>query len=207
MKRMSRIGPCFGMTEAGRRWRLKVGIACMGLASGTAFAATPTPDVSAAQTAEIANAPEADTKIEAKPVGQWTGLWTRSTLFGDMGGSRSGLGKYGISLLATETSEYLANVRGGLGQHGDYDGLTTVTLGLDTQKAFGWDGGTFNISALNIPGRNLSSDSTGTLNNAIGIDAQVQRVQRRCLCAGVGEAQLVDVEGRGRRCKAHGPRP
>jgi porin len=172
------MGACSGTAEAGGRWRVKAGIACLGLMSGTAFAAVSTTQTSQAEAAETATAtatastPEADTKIQAQPVGQWTGLWTRSTLFGDMGGIRSGLGKYGITLLATETSEYLANVRGGLGQHGDYDGLTTVTLGLDTQKAFGWTGGTFNISALNIHGRNLSSDYTGTLNTASGIEAQ-----------------------------------
>ena len=84
-------------------------MACVTLASSATFAASP-----AANPDAIANdAPEADTTVVAKPVGQWTGVWTRSTLFGDMGGIRSFLGKYGVSLQATETSEYLANVRGG----------------------------------------------------------------------------------------------
>lgn len=178
MKRNSTVGSALGLIDVNGRRGWKAGIACIGLLSGTtAFAGSP---ASAATYSEAANtvassgtdAVEADTKIKAEPVGQWTGLWTRSSLFGDMGGIRSGLGKYGITLLATETSEYLANLRGGLGQHGDYDGLTTVTLGLDTQKAFGWVGGSFNISALNIHGRNLSSDYLGTLNTASGIEAQ-----------------------------------
>lgn len=114
---------------------------------------------------------EADLKIEAKPDGQWTGVWTRSTLLGDIGGVRSWLGKYGVTLLATETSEYLYNARGGLKTGGTYDGLTTVTLGVDTQRAFGWEGGTVNISALQIHGRNLSQYNLGTLNTASGIEA------------------------------------
>ncbi len=159
---------------------LKTGIASLALASSAAFAQASTSAVSGGATnaATTANAtttapnPEADTTITATPLGQWTGLWNRSTLFGDMGGVRNELGKYGVSLDATEVSEYLANVRGGLRRGGTYDGLTTVTLGLDTQKAFGWDGGKFNISALNIHGRNLSPNYLGTYNTASGIEAQ-----------------------------------
>jgi porin len=98
--------------------------------------------------------------------------WGRSTLLGDMGGIRSFLGQYGVTLQATEVSEYLDNTRGGLKTGGTYDGLTTVTLGLDTQKAFGLPGGTFNASALQIHGRNLSEFNLGTLNTASGIEAQ-----------------------------------
>ena len=58
--------------------------------------------------------PEADLNIKAQQADEWTGVWTRSTLLGDMYGLRSYLGKYGVSLQATETSEYLGNVRGGL---------------------------------------------------------------------------------------------
>jgi len=151
-----------------RRFFRNTSAVSLALVSSAAFAASSgaNPD------AVPSDAPEADTTIAAKPVGQWTGVWTRSTLFGDMGGIRSGLAQYGISLQATEVSEYLANVRGGLRTGGTYDGLTTVTLGLDTKKAFGWDGGTFNISALNIHGRNLSPNYLGTLNTASGIEAQ-----------------------------------
>ncbi|WP_216076096.1 hypothetical protein, partial [Acinetobacter baumannii] len=74
-----------------------------------------------------------------------TGIWTRQNLLGDMGGIRPWLGKYGATLLITETSEYLANVRGGLNRGGAYDGLTTATLTVDTQKAIGLPGGTFNV--------------------------------------------------------------
>lgn len=149
------------------------------LTTGTAYATPPAAatatvtapsDTSAATS--LTSAEEADTAIKAAPVGQWAGLWTRSTLFGDMGGLRSLMWKYGLTLDATETSEYLANVRGGLKRGGTYDGLTTVTLGLDTQKAFGWEGGKFNVSALQMHGRNLSEYNLGTLNTASGIEAQ-----------------------------------
>ncbi|ARL93225.1 carbohydrate porin [Burkholderia pseudomallei] len=117
-------------------------------------------------------APEADLSIRAQPVTQWTGVWTRQNLLGDIGGLRPWLGKYGVTLGLAETSEYLANLRGGLKRGGTYDGLTTATLTVDTQKAFGLPGGTFNASALQIHGRNLSQYNLGTLNTASGIEAQ-----------------------------------
>ncbi len=137
--------------------------ACAWLASTGAFAAT---------TDAQPEAPEADLAIQARPTNMWTGIWTRQTLLGDMGGIRPWLGKYGATLLITETSEYLANVRGGLNRGGTYDGLTTMTLSVDTQKAVGLPGGTFNVSALQIHGRNLSTANLGTLNTASGIEAQ-----------------------------------
>ena len=116
--------------------------------------------------------PEADLAIQAKPTSMWTGIWTRQSLLGDMGGIRPWLGKYGATLQITETSEYLANLRGGLNRGGAYDGLTTATLTVDTQKAIGLPGGTFNVSALQIHGTNLSARNLGTLNTASGIEAQ-----------------------------------
>jgi porin len=116
-------------------------------------------------------APEQDLNIEAQPTGQWTGVWTRQNLLGDMGGLRPWLGKYGVTFQLTETSEYLANLRGGLSRGGTYDGLTTGTVQIDTQKAFGLPGGLFNASALQIHGQNLSANRLGTLNTASGIEA------------------------------------
>ena len=66
-----------------RRARINTGLACLALASSTAFAAA-NPD------ATPSDAPEADLNIQAQPAGQWTGVWTRSTLLGDMGGLRPG---------------------------------------------------------------------------------------------------------------------
>ena len=118
------------------------------------------------------DAPEADLSIQARPTGQWTGVWNRGNLLGDIGGLRPWLGKYGVTFGLTETSEYLYNARGGLNTGGTYDGLTTATVQVDTKKAFGLPGGLFNVSALNIHGQNLSADNLGTLNTASGIEAQ-----------------------------------
>ncbi|MDE2288615.1 MAG: carbohydrate porin [Burkholderiales bacterium] len=98
-------------------------------------------------------------------------LWTRQTLLGDMWGIRPALARYGITFSLNETSEYLNNLRGGIRRGGTYDGLTTATVQVDTQKAFGWAGGTFNVSALQIHGRNLSPNYLGSIQTASGIEA------------------------------------
>ncbi len=97
---------------------------------------------------------------------------SRSNLLGDLWGLRPMLGSVGLSLGGQETSEVLGNVTGGIHRGAAYDGLTQISLGLDTGHAFGWQGGTFNISAFQIHGRNLSTDNLASLQTASGIEAQ-----------------------------------
>jgi porin len=99
-------------------------------------------------------------------------IMKRQTLLGDMGGLRPWLQQYGATLSITETSEILGNLTGGIRRGFEYDGLTTMTFQLDTARAFGWDGGTFNASALQIHGRNLSVDNLLSLQTASGIEAE-----------------------------------
>jgi porin len=93
------------------------------------------------------------------------------TLLGNMWGFRPWLSQYGASFSVQETSEVLGNATGGIHQGTDYDGLTQMDVQMDTQRAFGWYGGTFNASALQIHGRDLSSDNLGTLQTSSGIEA------------------------------------
>jgi porin len=101
-----------------------------------------------------------------------TGLWTRSNLLGDAGGVRSALGNLGISLGLQDTNEVWGNVSGGVRQGASYDGLTLMGIGLDTQRAFGWDGGTFNVTGFQIRGRNIATDNLHNLQTPSGILAQ-----------------------------------
>jgi porin len=101
----------------------------------------------------------------------WASVARSANLLGDMGGIRTWLGQYGMTLSVTETSEVLGNLTGGVRQGFEYDGLTTATLQLDTQRAFNWYGGLFNVSALDIHGRDLSADNLMTLQTASGIEA------------------------------------
>jgi porin len=147
--------------------KLAMSVAFATLASGAAHAqAQSNPDAAPQAPA----APETDA-AKAQPAGFWTDFWTRDTLLGDMGGLRPWFGKYGVTFSLTETSEYLANVRGGLHRGGAYDGVTTATVQVDTSKALGVPGGLFNVSALQIHGTDLSGRNLGTLNTASGIEA------------------------------------
>ena len=97
---------------------------------------------------------------------------SRTSFLGDIYGLRTTLGKYGVSLGLQETSEVFGNVTGGYRRGAAYNGLTQLNLGLDAEKAFGWTGGLFNVSAFQIHGRAFSSDNLGTLQTASGIEAQ-----------------------------------
>jgi porin len=92
-------------------------------------------------------------------------------LLGDLFGLRTELSKYGISLAIQETSEVFGNVTGGDKRGFEYDGLTQAIAQLDTQRAFGWYGGLFNVSALQIHGRNLSQENLLSLQTASGIES------------------------------------
>ncbi len=92
-------------------------------------------------------------------------------LLGDLFGLRGFLARYGISLAFQETSEVLGNAAGGVRQGVEYDGLTQMILQLDTARAFGLYGGLFNVSALQIHGRNLSAENLLTLQTSSGIEA------------------------------------
>ena len=97
---------------------------------------------------------------------------SRTNLLGDIYGLRSFLGTYGVSLGLQETDEIFGNATGGVRQGADFDGLTLLSLGIDTDKAFGWEGGTFNVSAFQIHGRNLATDDLLSLQTNSGIEAQ-----------------------------------
>ncbi|MEI9986243.1 MAG: carbohydrate porin [Aliidongia sp.] len=105
------------------------------------------------------------------PFGFVDGLSRSNTFLGDMWGIRPFLSRYGISFALQETSEVLGNVTGGTRTGFDYDGLTQMVLQMDTQRAFGWYGGTLNASALQIHGRNLSADNLASLQTSSGIEA------------------------------------
>ncbi len=99
------------------------------------------------------------------------GFWSQPNLLGDPAGLRQRAAAVGLSFGWQDTDEVLGNLTGGTRREAAYDGLSELSLGLDTGRAFGLPGGTFNISALQIRGRNLSTDALDTLQTASGIEA------------------------------------
>ena len=90
-----------------------------------------------------------------------TGLWDRANLIPDLGGIRSTLAARGLTVGLSENSEVFGNASGGTRRGVIYEGLAQFGVGLDTEKAFGWQGGTFNASAFQIHGRGLSLNNLG----------------------------------------------
>ena len=105
--------------------------------------------------------------------GVLSGVWESQTLLGDMGGLRPALAKYGVTLSILENVETFGNVSGGVRQGFEVNGLTTATLQVDTEKAFGLAGGLLNVSGLQIWGGNLSLNNLLTLQEVSDIEAPV----------------------------------
>jgi porin len=142
------------MAKHGSRWIRRA------IVIGTVWVAAGCDLAMAQSTAPDPNAPDF-----------FTGIMRRDMLLGDMGGLRSLLGQYGVTLKLTDTTDVLGNVAGGIQKGATYNAATTLTLALDTQKAFGWDGGTLNVSGLQLRGRSLSQYYVGNLQTVSGISA------------------------------------
>ena len=90
-----------------------------------------------------------------------------------MGGLRPALANYGVTLGILENVETFGNLSGGVQQGFEANGLTTVTLQMDTGKAFGLKGGTLNASGLQYWGGNLTADNLMVLQTLTDIEAPV----------------------------------
>jgi porin len=93
------------------------------------------------------------------------------TLLGGMFGLRPALATVGATLGVSETSDFLADPVGGSRRQASYQGLTVATLQVATAQALGLAGGTFNISAEQIHGRNLVSDALDDLHSNSSVDS------------------------------------
>jgi porin len=98
----------------------------------------------------------------------WAGPAAAQGVLGDMGGLRTALGNDGVTLGITDSENLLGDPSGGLKRGATMEGVTTATLEMDTSKAFGWQGGTIHVSALQIHGRSFSQYYLGDLQAANG---------------------------------------
>jgi porin len=97
-------------------------------------------------------------------------IWERSNLLGDLGGLRPWATDHGVTINITEQDELKGNAAGGLKQGATFDGQTLVDIQVDAGKAFGWDGGTLNVSAINLHGRALSPYYLDNIQTASGLE-------------------------------------
>jgi porin len=128
------------------------------------------PQLAAPQFRADASAPASAAKASG-PWGVLSGDWQNQNLLGDMGGLRPALDKYGVQLTILENVEVFGNLSGGVQQGLEPKGLTTVTLQMDTEKAFGLKGGTLNVSGLQVYGGQLNEDDLLVLQTLSDIDA------------------------------------
>jgi porin len=77
-------------------------------------------------------------------------------LFGNPGGVRTSLADHGITINIQDGENLMGNLAGGVKTGATMQGRITGTFQLDTQKAFGWPGGTLYISTLQTHGQSLS---------------------------------------------------
>ncbi|MBW2542608.1 MAG: carbohydrate porin [Deltaproteobacteria bacterium] len=87
-------------------------------------------------------------------------------------GLDSALSEYGIEIEAVSTSDFLYNARGGREKDGTILGNFDLTFELDTQRAGGWENGTFFLYALgNWNSGGFASDFVGDLQVTSNIEA------------------------------------
>ncbi len=95
--------------------------------------------------------------------------WDLAT--GDWNLNRPLLEKNGVSFTITYTSQVWGNVAGGNRPGATYTGLLQFGTEIDFEKLAGWHGLTFNTTWLWINGGNATTDLTGALFPASGIEA------------------------------------
>jgi porin len=103
-------------------------------------------------------------------------IWRRSTLLGDLGGTRETLVNHGITISPVYTGEVMGNVSGGAGGYNGvgrgviYEHMLNVPVDLDLAKIVpAWQDATIHANALWIAGPGLSPSYTGDISNTSNI--------------------------------------
>ncbi len=90
---------------------------------------------------------------------------------GDPGGLRAALAAKGYTYGLIYTGEIFGNVAGGAKRGSTYMGRLQLDLDTDLEKAFGWKGGSFHASVLQIHGKGVTGKFTSNLLTVSNIDA------------------------------------
>jgi len=98
----------------------------------------------------------------------WT-KWDLAT--GDWNRNRPLLEDRGIKFITTYTSQVWGNVAGGSERGATYVGLLQFGLEIDFEKLAGWKGASFNTTWVWLAGGSPTTDMTGSLVPASGIEA------------------------------------
>ena len=112
------------------------------------------------------------TDTSSSPAAQSESFWTRETLTGDWGGTRTALADHGVEIGLEYTGETLGVLSGGLERGTTYEGRADLSLDVDLDKLTGWQGATFHATFFNIhdSGRN-AAENAGAIADPSNIDA------------------------------------
>jgi len=99
------------------------------------------------------------------------GLLQQDTLTGDWGGLRTRLVNSGFTFALQQQSEFWVNTLGGFSRGGAADGLLTLSLAVDLDKAVGWKGGSLFASGFQIEGVGPTPLRVGALQLVSNIEA------------------------------------
>jgi porin len=124
--------------------------------------------------AQPAGPAASETPLPQQNTGGTTGpsFWGQTNLLGDPWHAHDWLERYGLSPTLTLATETLRNTSGGYELSTHLQAEAVITLGLDTKKAFGWNGGQFFVSGLAIAGSGISIDGVGSLTSISSIEAE-----------------------------------
>ena len=103
-----------------------------------------------------AEPPDPGTSIEPEQAEPDEAEAPEPKLFGDLGGLRPALDKYGIGLDLGYIGETFGVVHGGVKRGAIYDGQASAELSFDLEKMLGWPGAKIYANALQIHGRGAS---------------------------------------------------
>jgi porin len=95
----------------------------------------------------------------------------QSYLTGDWGGLRSYLERNGVTLTLTDTTDFLANVSGGIKTGAVGLGAVQPQLDLDLQKLAGWQGGLVHVHGLVTYGPLFSANYLGNIMPVSNVEA------------------------------------
>jgi porin len=98
-------------------------------------------------------------------------FWTREHLFGDWGGLQPRLRDSGVQLELTENAEVLHASSGGIKRGTIGEGRLDISIDVDGQTAFGWDGLLFHATGYAIHGAGLTRCCVGDLATVSNIEA------------------------------------
>jgi porin len=98
-------------------------------------------------------------------------FWTRERLLGEWGGWQPRMRDAGVLVELTENAEMLHSSSGGIKRGTIGEGRLDISIDVDGQTAFGWDGLLFHATAYDIHGAGLTRCCVGNLATVSNLEA------------------------------------